>query len=195
MTDKNENKRRAHGQTFKENKALQRRQKMGEVVMVEANSAQKFQDEIFEKDFKGFKIPEHDQHCYHVAMEARTFSQDGRRLSKGIVQVFNPETYKQMRDAKPYSGFHGFVTHILHNPSLTQSAAAPAPTPPAGGTGTGNPGVGKALVNGLKEGADINVLSKADLQLVANFLGIELKKSWKLDKIREVIMTSVESPE
>lgn len=134
MTDQNRDKKRAHGRTFAENKAIREKQVRGEVEMIPANNAGNFQDDYFKKVFEGYQIPEHERDCYHVALEARSFNPStGEKLSKPRVQTYSRMTYTNMRDQKPYSGFHGFSVHVLHDPTRTtvapKKAVAPAPVP------------------------------------------------------------------
>lgn len=134
MTDQNKDKKRAHGRTFAENKAIREKQVRGEVEMIPANNAGNFQDDYFKKVFEGYQIPEHERDCYHVALEARSFNPStGEKLSKPRVQTYSRMTYTNMRDQKPYSGFHGFSVHVLHDPtrlSAKKVAEALKPTPP-----------------------------------------------------------------
>lgn len=122
MKEGHGDRKRAHGLTFQQNKDLRVKQVHKETKMVSANNAANFQDEHFEKEFRGYEIPEHEAGHYHVAIEARTFDQSsGEKLSAARVQIYNPKVFRAMLTQKPYSGFHGFKTHILHDPSKVEA--------------------------------------------------------------------------
>lgn len=125
MKEGHGDRKRAHGLTFQQNKDLRVKQVQREVKMIPANNAQNFQDEHFEKEYQGYEIPEHDAIHYHVAIEARTFDPtSGEKLSRSRVQIYPVKTFEAMVRQKPYSGFHGFKTHILHDPTRKEEKHA-----------------------------------------------------------------------
>lgn len=113
-----ENLHQSHGYTHAQVEEIRQMQIEKRVPMIPANNADNFQDEIFEKDFKGYQIPKHESLHYHIAIESRLFDpQTGKRLSIAIVQIYDVATYRMLLNMSPYDGFHGKLTHILHDPT------------------------------------------------------------------------------
>lgn len=111
----------SHGMTHAEVEDLRIRQMQNQVKMVPANNAgEAIKDEYFKKEYSDHKIPDHEKHIYHVAIESRTFRSSGptaEKLSNSTVQKFTKEAFEFQ---KKHNAFNGQVVHILHNPELNK---------------------------------------------------------------------------
>jgi len=109
--------KQSHGMTHSEMEELHLKQIQGEVEFVDANNAgDNIKDEHFAAQYSDHKIPAHEKHIYHVAVEARMFNQaTGEKISNATVKKFNKETFAFM---KKQEAFKGQTVHILHNPEL-----------------------------------------------------------------------------
>ena len=100
---------------------LQYDQQHGKVKTVKANFVENLTDQYFKKEYGGHHIPAHEQHLYHLAMEARTFDTGtGEKLSRSRVVVLTQENYASMKETH---GFAGETVAILHNPKHDSKAA------------------------------------------------------------------------
>lgn len=113
------NKHQAHGFTHAQIEEIGMQQVNGEEPLIPANNAAPDQigDPFFKKDYANFKIAEHEKGYYHVAKEARLFSQTGAeplRLSVPSVIKMFPKMFEFMKENH---AFDGAITHILHDPT------------------------------------------------------------------------------
>ena len=109
----------AHGKTHAEIEEIGQQQVNGEEVFIPANNAKPDQigDPYFKTDFADHKIADHEVGYYHIAKEARLFSQTGavpQRLSVPQVIKLTPKFYEFMKENH---AFDGSITHILHDPT------------------------------------------------------------------------------
>jgi hypothetical protein len=111
--------KQAHGMTHSEMEELHQKQIHGDVEMVAANNAgDNIKDEYFKASYAEHKIPAHEKHVYHVAVESRMFDQNtGEKSSTSTVKKFGPEAFEFM---KKQEAFKGQTVHILHNPALDE---------------------------------------------------------------------------
>lgn len=122
---------RAYGLTHGDIEQIKTEQAHGQVKMVPANNAEEINDKYFAEKYTGYLIPWHETMHYHIAMEARLFdTASGSKLSESQVQIFPIEAYKHNMDMKPTNGFAGYVTHILHNPTLIANKAVKSTVTP-----------------------------------------------------------------
>lgn len=129
----------AHGFTHAEIEEIGQQQVNGEETMIAANNAKPDQigDPYFKKDYANFQIADHEVGFYHIAKEARLFSQTGAepiRLSTPSVIKLNPKFYEFMKDNH---AFDGAITHILHDPSKASASKVEDEDEEEGGDGEG----------------------------------------------------------
>jgi hypothetical protein len=123
-------KQRAFGLTHGDMEKIREEQIHGTTRMIPANNATNIPDEVFAEAYTGYQIPWHEEMHYHIALEARLWDATGakpQRLSQHHIQVYTKEAYDQQINMKPTNGFHGYVTHILHNPELVAVKRKEAP--------------------------------------------------------------------
>ena len=109
-------KKQNHGLTQAQMKKIAEQQSFQESIdTVPANNADHIDDEYF-GEYEGYEIRKHEQHLYHVVMEARLFDQrTGRRKSISRVQKFTEANFELVKNS---NGFNGYTVHILHNPTV-----------------------------------------------------------------------------
>lgn len=169
---------RAYGMTHGEMEKIRLATINQTVKMILANSAEDIKDKYFATDFMdGHEIPEHEKGFYHIVVESRTFDPGtGERLSIPRIQVYDTATFDHMMAMKPYNGFHGLTTHILHNPRKAVKVA------PAATTGTGDE---YAHLKDAKE-------AKAEYKTLT---GIEPVRTWKREQaIAKIIEFKASNP-
>ncbi len=113
-----------HGLTLEEMDQLKVKQQHNKVDTVPANCANNLKDEFFKEEYSGHRIPSHETHLYHVAMDTRSFHLTlGHRLSVSRTQKFTEVNFNGM---KKRNAFAGTVIEILHNPTLVKLQAEKA---------------------------------------------------------------------
>lgn len=110
--------KQAHGMSHSQMEQLKQKQMDGTVEMVPANRGNDIKDPYFKEAYEGHQIPANETHIYHVAMEARLFSQaTGERLSVSRVQKFDQANWDLVKDR-----LNGWTVEIIHNPSIDKKS-------------------------------------------------------------------------
>jgi hypothetical protein len=97
------------------------------------NQRHNLKDEHFLTAFGDHEIAVHDDNCYHVCIEARTFHKDtGQKLSVPRVQIFNPQMWEFMKNKTRY--FEGQSVFVLHDPTIPDTEQDEEPVMESGET-------------------------------------------------------------
>lgn len=81
---------------------------------IKGNMCEHLTDMFFKTEYADYQVAANEVDYYHVAMEPRTVSRDGRqRLTSSRVQKFHKKAFEQ---AKKANIFQLEASEILHNP-------------------------------------------------------------------------------